>query len=315
MTDQLQKFMFDKAPVRGEIVSLEDTWREVLARHDYPPAIVRLLGEMMAAAALLSATLKFDGSLIIQIHGDGPVRMLVVQCDSELNMRATATLADGDVQIDDDATLTALVNVGGGGRCAITLDPRDKQRGQQAYQGIVPLSDDDHPEAGVATVLQQYMRRSEQLDTRIWLAADDKRAVGMMLQKMPGDGGIALPADELDADTWDRVCHLGATLSAEELLGTDSDRVLKRLFWEETLRYFEPNQARFKCTCSRLKVANMLRMLGREEVDGIIEERGEVETHCDFCNQRYAFDAVDVAQVFASATEAGSVTPASEQRH
>lgn len=315
MTDQLQKFMFDKAPVRGEIVSLEHTWREVLTRRPYPTAVARVLGEMMAASALMSATLKFDGALIMQIHGDGPVKMLVVQCNSDLTMRATATLADDTDPLPEDASLADLVNPGGTGRCAITLDPANKAQGQRAYQGIVPLADADGPLNDVAAVLQHYMQRSEQLETRFWLAANGNRAVGMLLQKMPENGGIAPQGDTRDEDTWDRVCHLGATLSAEEMLDTKPDVVLKRLFWEEPVRHFEPTRARFRCTCSRLKVGNMLRMLGREEVESIVRDEGSVQTHCEYCNERYEFDAVDVAQLFASPTESGGIAPGPKQHH
>ncbi len=187
-TDTLQKFLFDAAPVRGELVRMEATWREVLNRHAYPAPVRRVLGEMMAAAALLSANLKFNGALVMQLHGDGPVRMLVVECLSDLSMRATAKLAD-DAKIADDATLAELVNVHGHGRFAITLDPKDKLPGQQPYQGIVPLADAHGPLASMSAVLEHYMQASEQLDTRLWLAADDHAAAGMLLQKLPSYGG------------------------------------------------------------------------------------------------------------------------------
>lgn len=310
--DQLQKFMFNTAPVRGEIVSLENTWREVLMRRDYPAPIRNLLGEMMAAAALLSANLKFDGALVMQIHGDGPAKMLVVQCNSDLTMRATAKVTG---EIADDATLADLVNVRGRGRFAITLDPRKKMPGQQPYQGVVPLDAADGPLNRMSDVLEHYMRHSEQLETRLWLAADEQKAVGVLLQKLPGDGGIRPHAGEIDADTWDRVCHLGATLTDDELLAADTDTLMRRLFWQENLRRFEPARASFRCSCSREKVGSMLRMLGREEIDGIIEERGHVEIHCEFCNQRYEFDQVDTAQLFAADPILSSVTPHPEQRH
>src|SRR4051812_38298887 len=170
MVDTLQKFMFEDATVRGELVDISETWRQVQARRDYPPAVKTLLGEMLAAAALLSANLKFNGSIVMQIHGDGPISLLVVECDAELRMRATAKFAP-DAEIADDALLPKLVNVNGHGRFAITLDPKDKLPGQQAYQGIVPLDGDS-----VAAVIEHYMMRSEQLDTRLWLAADDNVA-------------------------------------------------------------------------------------------------------------------------------------------
>jgi molecular chaperone Hsp33 len=316
VNDQLQKFMFSTAPVRGEIVSLSNTWQEVLTRRQYPAPVRTVLGEMMAACALLSANLKFEGTLIMQIFGDGPVKMLVVQCGSDLSMRATARLADdAATTLTDDASLADLVNTSGHSRCVITLDPASKQPGQQPYQGIVPLSGDDGPLPSIAAVLEHYMRHSEQLDTRLWLAANDARAVGMLLQKLPGDGGIVPHPGELDADTWERVCALGSTLSRDEMLEQEPETVFRRLFWQENVHHFEPAGARFQCSCSREKVGAMLRMLGREEVDSVIAERGHVEVHCDYCNQRYEFDPVDVAQLFVVSGLSEGVAPATGQRH
>ncbi|CAG9177048.1 Hsp33 family molecular chaperone HslO [Cupriavidus pampae] len=329
--DILQKFLFDAAPVRGELVRMEATWQEVLNRHEYPLAVRHVLGEMMAAAALLSANLKFNGALVMQVHGDGPVRMLVVECLSDLSMRATAKLAEGAAEggkIPDDATLRQMVNVKGQGRFAITLDPKDKLPGQQAYQGIVPLSDQHGPLNSVSEVLEHYMQASEQLDTRLWLAANDQVAAGMLLQKLPSYGGTlegygSAPAQvgetgeplsedgrAQDLDTWDRACQLGATLKQEELLGETPETLLRKLFWEDIeatgLRVFEPMQPHFQCSCSREKVAGMLQSLGREEIEGIIEERGHVEIHCDFCGQRYEFDPVDSAQLFTAPVATGA---------
>lgn len=320
VNDQLQKFMFSAAPVRGEIVSLTDTWQEVLTRRRYPLPVRNVLGEMMAACSLLSANLKFDGTLIMQIFGNGPVRMLVVQCGSDLSMRATARLAEeymgeNALALADDLDFAALVNPSGDGRCVITLDPANKQPGQQPYQGIVPLNGEDGPLKSIAAVLEHYMHHSEQLDTRMWLAANDQRAVGMLLQKLPGDGGIVPHQGEHDTDTWERVCTLGSTLTSAEMLEQDSATLFRRLFWQENVRHFEPATPRFQCTCSREKVGAMLKMLGREEVDGVIEERGHVEIHCDYCNQRYEFDPVDVAQLFAANALSEGVSPAPEGRH
>ncbi|CAG2143772.1 33 kDa chaperonin [Cupriavidus yeoncheonensis] len=324
-TDTLQKFLFDAAPVRGELVRMEATWREVLSRHAYPEPVRRVLGEMMAAAALLSANLKFNGALVMQLHGDGPVRMLVVECLSDLSMRATAKLAE-DARITDDATLTELVNVHGHGRFAITLDPKDKLPGQQPYQGIVPLADAHGPLASMSAVLEHYMQASEQLDTRLWLAADDHAAAGMLLQKLPSYGGTQVVGETgsalaghgraQDLDTWDRACQLGNTLKAQELLAETPDTLLRRLFWEDLqatgLRVFDPLTPHFQCSCSRNKVAGMLHSLGQEEIDGIVSERGNVEIHCDFCGQRYEFDAVDCAQLF---TPSHVATGAGEGAH
>lgn len=317
MIDQLQKFVFETAPVRGEIVSLEKTWQDVLARRAYPAPIRTLLGEMMAAAALLSANIKFDGTLVMQILGDGPVKMMVVQCHSNLTMRATAKLAPEHGQVREGASLSELVNANGRGRCVITLDPHDKRPGQQPYQGIVPLTGiDDAPLGSIAQVLEHYMRHSEQLDTKLWLASDERRAVGMLLQKLPGDGGIVPRAAETDADTWTRVCHLSSTLTAGEMLANDPETLMRRLFWQEKVARFDPVPTRFACTCSREKVGSMLHMLGRDEIDGILAELGHVEVHCEFCNQRYEFDTVDVAQLFHGGELSPNVAAApSQHRH
>lgn len=290
MKDTLQKFMIDNAPVRGEFIELNNSWQQVLARRTYPAAVRTALGEMMSAAALLTANLKFNGTIIMQIHGDGPVRLMVVECDAQMRLRATAKFAE-DITIPDDATLTDLVNAGGEGRFAITLDPNDKMPGQQAYQGIVPLDGDD-----VATVIENYMLRSEQLDTKLWLASDEHVSRGLLLQKLPTEGGIQTP--DVDVEAWERLSMLGNTLRKEELLTTDIETLMYRLFWEETVRVFEPQHPEFFCSCSREKVGNMLKMLGAEEVEAALAAEGNLDIHCDFCSQHYRFDPVDCAQLF-----------------
>ena len=310
--DTLQKFIFENAAVRGEFIDVSATWREVLSHHDYPPAVKTVLGEMLAAAALLSANLKFNGAIIMQIHGDGPVRLLVVECDSALRLRATAKLAP-DAVIAADATLPALLNVHGKGRFIITLDPADKLPGQQPYQGVVPLDGDD-----VASVIEHYMLRSEQLATRLWLAADDSTARGLLLQKLPHHGGKAetAPLSEDEAlETWNRAVMLASTLKQQELLSTDIGTLMQRLFWEETIRVFDPVHPQFYCSCTREKVGNMLKMLGRAEVDDALGELGQVGVNCDFCGQHYAFDTVDCAQLFASDTPAEVLLAAGDIKH
>jgi molecular chaperone Hsp33 len=311
--DILQKFIFDNAAVRGELVEISNAWREIQSRHDYPKAVRALLGEMVAAAALLSANLKFNGSIVMQIHGDGPVKLLVVDCDANLQMRATAKLSDGAV-VADDASVTDLLNRTGKGRFVITLDPQDKVPGQQPYQGVVPLVGDD-----IATIIENYMLRSEQMDTKLWLAADDQVARGLLLQKLPRnsniEGQVAQASEEEDAETWTRAVMLGQTLKQDELLSVDVATLLKRLFWEETIRVFDPLHPTFHCTCSREKVGNMLKMLGREEVESALHDLGELGINCDFCGKHYGFDAVDCAQLFASETTADAVAPVSNVKH
>ena len=305
--DTLQKFIFDNAAVRGELVEISNAWREIQSRHQYPAPVRAMLGEMVAAAALLSANLKFNGSIVMQIYGDGAVQLLVVECDAALRLRATAKLAAG-------ATVEEMLNASGKGRFVITLDPQDKMPGQQAYQGIVPLVGED-----VATIIENYMLRSEQMDTKLWLAADDKVARGLLLQKLPRnsavEGQVVQASEEEDAETWTRATMLGQTLKQEELLSTDVETLLKRLFWEETIRVFDPLHPEFRCTCSREKVGNMLKMLGREEVETALHDLGELGINCDFCGKHYGFDAVDCAQLFAAETVTDAVAPAPDIKH
>lgn len=278
-SDSLQRFLFEHAPVRGEIVQLEHTWLSVLQRHEYPAILRNIMGELCAAAVLLAATLKLQGSLILQIHGKGAIKLLVVECTGNLELRATAKW-DGELVHD---TLPELV---GAGRFVITLDPKD---GNQAYQGIVALEGNS-----VAEMLQNYMERSEQLETRLWLAADGGRAAGMLLQKLPAQ-------HHQDEETWSRLNHLAATVTAQELLSLPAPEVLRRLFHEEDVRVFEPQEVEFNCTCSRANVARMLKLLGQEEVDSVLAEQGEIEVFCEFCNERYIFDAIDARAIFIDA--------------
>ncbi|MES2325572.1 MAG: Hsp33 family molecular chaperone HslO [Pseudomonadota bacterium] len=311
--DTLQKFIFDNAAVRGEFVEISTTWSEIQARHNYPPAVKTVLGEMLAAAALLSANLKFNGAIIMQIHGDGPVRLLVVECDSELRLRATAKIAP-DTVVPDDATLMSMLNTTGKGRFVITLDPIDKMPGQQPYQGIVPLDGDD-----MATVIENYMLRSEQLDTRLWLGADETVSRGLLLQKLPRHSGekdqTVQMSEAEDLETWNRAVLLASTLKQPELLSTDIQTLMNRLFWEETIRVFPPSHPQFHCGCTREKVGNMLKMLGQPEVTSALDELGQLAINCDFCGKHYAFDKVDCAQLFASDAPVEVLIPASDVKH
>ena len=278
MSDSLQRFIFEHAPIRGEMVQLAATWQAVTERHEYPAPLRQVLGELMAAGALLAATLKFEGTMILQLHGSGPVKLIVVECSSGHAMRATAKW-DGDIP---EGNLRTLL---GNGRFAISLVP---ESGQQSYQGVVDLNADS-----IAAALEHYMATSEQIATRIWLASDDNRSAGLLLQKLP-------ERESADDDAWPRAEHLASTVKPEELLGLEPQQLLHRLFHEEDLRVFEPRPVFFRCSCSRDRVVGMLRMLGRDEVRSVIAERGVVEVHCEFCNRRYAFDAVDSEAIFAA---------------
>jgi molecular chaperone Hsp33 len=305
---ELHKFLFDGLPVRGVVVRLTDAWTEILSRRAsnsstgaYAPEVRDMLGEMSAAAVLMQANIKFDGALVLQIFGDGPVKVAVVEVQSDLALRSTATVQP---QVEAGATLSQMVNVHNQGRCAITLDPKTKFPGQQPYQGVVPLHGDQRePLQDVSQVLEHYMLQSEQLDTRLVLACNDSVAAGLLIQRLPvqGEGNLAGRRNEDDiglSEAYNRISMLAATLTREELLTLTPDKILHRLFWEETVRVFEPQQPRFACTCSRERVQNMLRSLGRDESVSLIEERGLVEVACEFCGLQYHFDAVDVGEMF-----------------
>ena len=311
---ELHKFIFEGLPVRGMLVRLTDAWQELLQRREtaddaFPPPVRALLGEMAAAGVLMQANIKFNGALILQVFGDGPVKLAVAEVQPDLAFRSTAKVV-GEVPVG--AKLEAMLNVHGQGRCAITLDPQDKLPGQQPYQGVVPLQSGSHGDARgpyqeLSQVLEHYMLQSEQLDTRLVLAADDKVAAGLLIQRLPVEGAGNL-AGQLDPDQiglnegFNRIAHLAATLTREELLTLDADTILRRLFWEEKLLRFEPQVGaqgpHFACSCSRDRVGAMLRSLGRDEIEGIIAEQGRVEIACDFCGIKYHFDPVDSAGLF-----------------
>lgn len=279
--DSLHRFLFEAAPVRGELVHLGESWRTILSMHDYPPLLRLVLGELLAAAVLLAATLKLRGSLVLQIQGQGALKLLVVECTGDLQVRATA-------KWEGDLTHGNLRDWVGAGRFVITLDSKD---GGQPYQGIVALAGDS-----VAEILQDYMSRSEQLDTRLWLAADEQRTAGMLLQKLPEQGGG-------DADLWARASLLADTVRAEELQQLSAPTLLNRLFGEEDIRLFDAQEISFGCTCSRDNVARMLQLIGEDEVDAVLEEQGSIQVCCEFCNQCYVFEEDDIDEVFAGPDE------------
>ena len=271
-----------------------------------PPAVRRILGDFVGAATLLSASLKFDGTLIIQAQSKGPIQLLVVECKSDLSMRATVKLSVDPSEIMPNATLADLLDVSGSGRLVITLDPADREPGQAPYQGIVALQDHQgaviKPVTRAAEAIALYMQNSEQLDTRIWLTSSDTHVGGLLLQRLPNSGGHAHLDPQVAAEGWSRIQTLGETITDEELLTLPPETILRRLFLEESaengVRSFPARPIRFACRCSRTKVADILRMLGEEEVQSILAEQGAVETVCDFCAKPYRFDAVDCLQVF-----------------
>ena len=294
-TDYTQRFIFDESDVRGELVALERSYAEVLAKHTYPEPVAQLLGELMAAAALLVGTLKFDGLLILQARSEGPVPLLMVECSSEREIRGLARYhAD---QIGDTATLSKLMP---GGVLALTVDPTNGQR----YQGLVDLDGED-----LSQCFTNYFVMSQQVGTRFWLKADGKNARGMLLQQLPADR----QKDEDDrAASWQHVTALASTLSAEELLGLNNETILHRLYHEEAVRLFDIQPLRFRCSCSRERSGNALVSLGQEDAEQLLAEHGGyIEIDCQFCNERYRFDASDVRQLFVGA----GVEAPSDTRH
>ena len=295
MNDFSQRFIFDDTDVRGEMVALQESYAHVLAKHAYPQPVAQLLGEMMAAAALLVGTLKFDGLLVLQARSEGPVPLLMVECSSARELRGIARY-DAE-QIGSDADLQTLMP---DGALAITIDPAKGQR----YQGIVALDGVD-----LAACLSSYFASSEQLPTRFWLKADGQRARGLLLQQLPPD---RLKDTEEREASWQHVVALADTLQAEELLGLDNATVLHRLYHQDNVRLFDAAPLIFRCSCSRERSGRALISLG--EVDALTlvnEQGGKVEIDCQFCNERYLFDAADVGQLFAGA---GSEEP-SQTRH
>ncbi|NAW34090.1 Hsp33 family molecular chaperone HslO [Halomonas alimentaria] len=285
MTDQIQRFLFDNTNVRGELVTLEQAYAEVLDRHAYPPAVNHLLGELLAAVALLTDTVKLDGTLSIEVRGNGALALLMAESNPGGELRAIARMAEDAAIPDENAGFRELV---GEGQIMITLDPREGHR----YQGIVALDRDS-----LADCLADYFAQSEQLPTRLWLAADGLRAGGLLLQRMPDE------SQNQDLDAWERSVHLAATVKQEELLGLAPEALLQRLYHEETVRIFPPKALRFGCTCSRERIADALVTLGAEELRDVVAEQGGIETQCHFCHTRYAFSEEEVEALLAGASE------------
>lgn len=282
MTDFLQRFHFQDTPVRGELCRLNEAYHSALAKHHYPEPVAALLGQAMVAVALMTATLKIKGSLILQIQGDGPISLIMAECNLDGDVRAIARFDDGASYAD-----TQWTSLTGIGRLLLTIEPDDGER----YQGIVPLEG-----ATLADALGHYFQQSEQLPTKFIFAADSAGAAGLMLQVLPGHSSSE------DDDLWPRVTQLAATVKNEELLAVDPEQLLYRLFHEESVELFPTTELRFQCTCSRDRSANALVSLGIEELREIAAEHGgTISVDCQFCHQIYDFDQVDIEQLFQPA--------------
>ncbi|UOP04264.1 Hsp33 family molecular chaperone HslO [Conchiformibius kuhniae] len=276
--DQRCRFLFDHHPARGLHVRLNVVWQHILQRKNYPPAVRRALGELLAAAALLAEDLKSDSTLTIQVQGTGALKMLVAEAACGQTCRATARW-DEHADIARDARLSDLL--GKDGICAITVQPRQGE----AWQGIVPLDGDN-----IAQMLSAYMRHSQQIDTHIVLTADEHRANGFLLQRLPAGS----------EDAWAEVLAPAQTLSRQELHDLNTEALLYRLFHQTPPRLFPAEELEFACTCSRSKVADMLLLLGCKEVGDAIGTEGSIGVDCDFCGERYTFDQADADALFGT---------------
>ena len=290
--DGLRRFLFERYPIRGQLVRVDAAWRALIEHRDYPPPVRDALGEAVAATLLLAGTIKFDGILSLQLQGDGPMPLLLTQCTSGLGVRGLARCADA-------GAARGLDQLVGSGTVTVTMESEDRSR---RYQGVVPVDG-----ARLADSLQRYFESSEQLPTRLWLFADDRGAAGMLLQQLPGSPSAEVRADADLEDAWRRAQLLGDTLTHAEMRSLADREILRRLFHEDDLRLFDAAPVYFRCRCSRERVGGMLHALGEEETRAVLAERGEVEVRCDFCNRAYRFDAVDVAEIFRG-TSAGGVS-------
>jgi molecular chaperone Hsp33 len=279
VTDSVTRFVFERAALRGALVGLDEAYRDSIRLHPYPPRLARLLGETMGAMCLLANSLKFEGSLILQLQGAGPVRLLVVECDASLRLRATAQWS-GD--IDDAASLVELAGDPRRSRMVLTLDPKD---GGPLYQGIVALE-----AASVASLFEHYLAASEQIASRLWLEADDSRVRGLLLQRMPG-------ATDADTATWARAVA-AVDAASTPFAASDAHGLLAALFRDDDVRAFRPRTPHAACSCSRERVAGALKMLGSGEVESILAEQGAIGVNCEFCNRRYEFSAAEARALF-----------------
>lgn len=295
--DVVRRFIVENRPVRGHWVRLEGAWRELRAHREYPEPVRELLGQAVAASVLLAATLKFNGTLTLQLQGNGAVRLLVAQCTHDFRLRAVANF-------DEDAVETAAAESDGGaafrrlvgteGRVVVTVESDEKG---SRYQGIVPLSGES-----LADSLETYFASSEQLPTRVVLAADSERGVGVLVQKLPDPAN----ADESDMKAvWEEAQRGIERLSTTDLLLRPVEELLERGFAAHDMRLFKGSPVQFECRCSQGRVSSLLRSLGADEVRDVLKEQGAVTVTCEFCHRPYRFDAVDVEALFADIDAAG----------
>jgi molecular chaperone Hsp33 len=292
----VRRFIVENEPVRGYWVNLEAAWQELRAHHQYPPAVRELLGETVSAAVLLAATLKFEGTLTFQLEGDGAVRLLVAQCTNDFRVRAVAHV-ENETEFASGAAVLGGPDgfrrlVGQNGRIVVTVEAAERD---MRYQGIVPLSGNS-----LAECLESYFASSEQLPTQVRLASDDKRTMGMLVQRLPGDRGVEAEEGSSAAEAWKDAQRAISAVTAPELLHLSLTDLLKRRFSEQDVRVFTGSPVAFQCRCSLDRVESVLRSLGIDEVRDVIREQGAVSVTCEFCHRPYRFDAVDVERLFAT---------------
>jgi len=272
--DQLNRYLFDSANVRGELVQANKTYQEIKNNHQYPPVINLLLGELLVATSMLTALLKFEGNIAVQLQGDGPVSVVVVNGDDKQQLRGVA-------RVNGDVTSSKLTEIFSKGYMVITITPTKGER----YQGIVALDKDT-----LAECLEAYFEQSEQLKTHFWLRCDEENAAGMMIQ--------ALPDESDNDDAYHNLRQLTDTIKDQELFNLDANTILNRLYHQEDVRVFDPQDLSFVCGCSKERSGTAIISVGREEAESIVEEQGQITMHCDYCNTEYLFDQQDIAALF-----------------
>ncbi len=270
--DKLHRYLFAKAAVRGELVTVSETWQHILANHDYPPAVQKLLGEMLVITSLMTATLKFEGDITVQLQGDGPLSMAVINGNDQQQLRGVARVK-GDIA--EESTLQQMV---GEGYLIITITPVKGER----YQGVVALEG-----LSITECIEDYFKRSEQLPTKLFIRQDNSKVAGILLQ--------VLPSDTDPTEQFEHLATLTSTVTLDELTNLAANEVLWRLYHQEEVTVFEPQPIEFKCSCSHTRCGEVLRTVDAEEIDKILQEDGKIEMHCDYCGTTYHYDAIDVA--------------------
>jgi molecular chaperone Hsp33 len=272
--DYLHRFLFEERGVRGEWIQLTHSWQAINQHQQGCETVQQLLGQAIAAVAMLSATIKFEGSLILQAQGDGAIKTLVAQATHDRKIR-------GLIRSDDAVPAGPLEQQFGQGQLILTI----RSEHADPYQGIIALQGQN-----LAKALETYFCQSEQLRTRLWLFANDTHAAGFLLQELPGN---------TDSSDWEHIEILASTITERELLTLDCQQILYRLFHEENIRLFDAEPVSFECVCSRARIEATLKALGHDELHDILHERGNIEVGCEFCNAHYQFDPIDIARLFA----------------